>query len=60
MAEALRRHGPLEQLAESIERAAVDGPRGVALRELPFPAQVNLRADPSNAGPRRRARLSAA
>jgi sarcosine oxidase subunit gamma len=50
MAEALRRHGPLEQLAGAIERAAVDGPRGVTLRELPCPAQVNLRADPSNAG----------
>ncbi len=50
MGEALRRHGPLEQLADSIERAAVDGPRGVTLRELPFPAQVNLRADPSNGG----------
>jgi sarcosine oxidase subunit gamma len=48
MAEALPRHRPLEQLAEMIERAAVDGPRGVRLRELPIAAQVNLRAQPSN------------
>lgn len=49
MAEALRTHRPLEQLSDVMERAGVDGPRGVRLRELPIMAQVNLRADPSNA-----------
>lgn len=49
MDEALPRHRPLEQLADAIERAGVDGRRGVRLRELPIAAQVNLRADASNA-----------
>ena len=49
MAETLRRHRPLEQLSETMQRAGGDGPRGVSLRELPIMAQVNLRADPSNA-----------
>jgi sarcosine oxidase, subunit gamma len=49
MAEAPRRSGPLEQLADLIELAGSDGRRGVRLRELPFPAQVNLRVDAPNA-----------
>ena len=48
MADPPRRHRPLEQLAGEIERAGADGPRGVRLRELPFPAQIDLRADPAN------------
>jgi sarcosine oxidase, subunit gamma len=44
---ALRR-GPLSDLAADFEAATVTGSRGVQLREIPFLAQVNLRADPAN------------
>jgi sarcosine oxidase subunit gamma len=40
-----RRASPLEALWRDMAAASVDGPQGVALRELPFPAQVNLRGD---------------
>ena len=44
---ALRR-GPLSDLAADFEAATVAEPRAVRLREIPFLAQVNLRADPAN------------
>jgi sarcosine oxidase subunit gamma len=44
---ALRR-SPLSDLAADFEAATVTGPRAVRLREIPFLAQVNLRADPAN------------
>ncbi len=40
---------PLESLAADIATSGGDGARGVRLREVPFLAQVNLRADPDDA-----------
>jgi len=42
------RVSPLSDLAASFEVADVTGSRAVRLREIPFPAQVNLRADPAD------------
>ena len=39
------RVSPLSDLAAAFEAADVAGARGVRLREIPFPAQVNLRLD---------------
>lgn len=40
------RHSPLEAWATALQDAAVPGPRGVALREIPFLTMVGLRATP--------------
>jgi sarcosine oxidase, subunit gamma len=45
MVEALARRSALADLADAMAAASVDGV--VTLRELPFRAQVNLRADPT-------------
>jgi sarcosine oxidase subunit gamma len=45
---AALRHSPLADLAKLFAAAEVAGPYGVRLRELPFPAQVNLRTDPAD------------
>ncbi|MEU3851085.1 sarcosine oxidase subunit gamma family protein [Streptomyces sp. NPDC029554] len=42
------RVSPLAHLAERMRAAAVTGPRGVSLTELPFHTMVNLRADPAS------------
>ncbi|CAL9373899.1 Sarcosine oxidase subunit gamma [Streptomyces sp. enrichment culture] len=41
------RVSPLAHLAERMRAAAVTGPRGVALSELPFLTMVDLRVDPA-------------
>ncbi|WP_121241758.1 sarcosine oxidase subunit gamma family protein [Kocuria sp. KSNUG] len=40
------RHSPLEPLAEAMREGAVEGARGVALREIPFLAMAGIRVTP--------------
>ena len=46
---AARRRSPLSHLADAFAGADVTGPRGAALREVPFQTMVGLRAAPGSA-----------
>ncbi|TMD33227.1 MAG: sarcosine oxidase subunit gamma [Chloroflexi bacterium] len=48
------RHSPLESLGDALASAAPSTAGAVALRELPFLAQVDLRCDPSDSSVMRR------
>lgn len=54
MAEAAPGVSPLANLAGRLEDASVDYPRGVRAREVPFLAQIDLRADPETSAPAQR------